>query len=95
MSSLLSPNEAKQKRHKTNKYVFLFTEFMQTQTCQISELRSVVDFVELQKNKGEDTAKLDKLAKNIEFNLSKLIEEYMVRLDRDHTKRLDAFLAAR
>lgn len=68
---------------------------MQTQTCQISELRSVVDFVELQKNKGEDTAKLDKFAKNIEFNLSKLIEEYMVRFERDHTKRLDAFLAAR
>lgn len=70
---------------------------MQTQSCQISELRSVVDYVELQKVAGKKDEGVDMrtMAKNIEFNMSKLIEEYMNRFEREHTKRLDQFLAAR
>lgn len=75
----------------------IFLEFMQTQSCQISELRSVVDYVELQKVAGKKDEGVDMrtMAKNIEFNMSKLIEEYMNRFEREHTKRLDQFLAAR
>lgn len=69
---------------------------MQTQSCQMSELRSIVDYVELQKKAKKDEAvQMTQLAKNIEFNMSKLIEEYMNRFEREHTKRLDLFLAAR
>lgn len=75
--------------------LYLRTEFIQTQACQISELRSVVNFVELQKDKTDDTIKLGKLSADIEFNLSKMIEAYLARYEREHTKRLENFMATR
>lgn len=65
-------------------------EFMQTQACQISELRNAIEM----KNNAEDN-KLKTLSKNIEFSLTKTVEEYLIRYEREHKKKLDAFIAER
>lgn len=63
---------------------------MQTQACQISELRNAIEM----KSNLEDN-KLKTLSKNIEFGLTKTIEEYLIRYEREHKKKLDAFIAER
>lgn len=63
---------------------------MQTQACQISELRNAIEM----KNNAEDN-KLKTLSKNIEFSLAKTIEDYMIRYDREQKKKLDALIAER
>lgn len=63
---------------------------MQTQACQISELRNAIEM----KNNVEDN-KLKALSKSIEFSLTKTIEEYLIRYEREHKKKLDAFIAER
>ncbi len=66
------------------------TEFVQTQACQISELRNALEM----KNNADDN-KLKAISKNIEFSLSKTIEDYLIRYEREHKKKLDAFVAER
>lgn len=63
---------------------------MQTQACQISELRNTIEM----KNNAEDN-KMKTFSKNIEFGLSKTIEDHLIRYEREHKKKLDAFIAER
>lgn len=63
---------------------------MQTQACQISELRNAIEM----KNTVEDN-KLKTFSKNVEFSLTKTMEEYLIRYEREHKKRLDSFIAER
>lgn len=80
------------KSHLKNiKLIFsIILEFMQTQACQISELRNSIEV----KNNAEDN-KFKTFSKNIEFNLTKMIEEYLIRYEREHKKKLEAFIAER
>lgn len=63
---------------------------MQTQACQISELRNVIEM----KSSADDN-KLKTISKNIEFNVTKTVEDYLIRHEREHKKRLEAFIAER
>ncbi|XP_055296288.1 enhancer of mRNA-decapping protein 4 homolog isoform X3 [Sitodiplosis mosellana] len=74
-------------------------EIIQTQNCQLSELRNEV--IELKKSHS-NAATASKTVSNTEINtqklelrLSRLIEEYLMRYEREHSKRLEAFLMAR
>lgn len=78
---------------KLNCEISTFLEAVQTQTCQISELKNEV--MELQRKQDTDAQKYDIFTKNIEFRLSKLIEEYLIRFEHEHNKRLEAFVVAR
>lgn len=75
-------------------------EIIQTQNCQLSELRSEV--IELKKSHSNVAATTSKSTPNAEVNtqklelrLSRLIEEYLIRYEREHSKRLETFLIAR
>lgn len=69
-------------------------ESLQTQNCQIAELRNEV--LDLKKNRLDDsTTKVEIISNKIEFRLSKMIEEYLIRNEREHNKKLEAFLAGR
>lgn len=75
-------------------------ETIQTQNCQIAELRNEV--ADLKKSHSTGTAAPSSSAANVDLNLqkievrlSKLIEEYLVRYEREHNKKLDAFVAGR
>lgn len=59
----------------------------------MSELKN--EIMELQKKSAADSHKLDTMSKNIEFRLSKLIEEYLVRYEREHNKKIEAFISGR
>lgn len=75
-------------------------EIIQTQNCQLSELRNEV--IELKKSHS-NTATTSKNVPNaeqlatqkLEIRLSRLIEEYLMRYEREHSKRLETFLMAR
>lgn len=75
-------------------------EIIQTQNCQLSELRNEV--IELKKSHSNVAATTSKGTPNSEVNtqklenrLSRIIEEYLVRYEREHSKRLETFLIAR
>lgn len=82
-------------------------EIIQTQNCQITELRNEV--VELRKSHSNVAtasaattaapAKPIQIAdvntQKLELRLTRLIEEYLLRYEREHSKRLEAFLLAR
>lgn len=87
-------------------------EIIQTQNCQIIELRN--EMVELRKSHSNvasaavaaaaaaaSTAPSKPLqiadinTQKLELRLTRLIEEYLVRYEREHSKRLEAFLMAR
>lgn len=53
------------------------------------------EMMEMQKKSVSDSHKIDTLSKNIEYRLSKLIEEYLVRYEREHNKKIDAFVNGR
>lgn len=68
-------------------------EIMQTQSCQISELRN--QLFEIEKNRSDETIKSNSYSTKLEANLSKLIEEYLIRYERTHNTKLDTFLSQR
>lgn len=82
-------------------------DIIQTQSCQIAELRSEV--IELRKShsnvatappaSASTPAQPHQIAEvntqKLELRLSRLIEEYLSRYEREHSKRLEAFLLAR
>lgn len=75
-------------------------EIIQTQNCQISELRNEV--AELKKSHSTIAVSASKSTQNSDINtqklehrLSKLIEEYMSRYEREHRKQLETFMIAR
>lgn len=88
-------------------------EIIQTQNCQITELRNEV--VELRKSHSNVAAAATTAAaaaaaantpskpiqiadvntQKLEQRLTRLIEEYLSRYEREHSKRLEAFLMAR
>lgn len=75
-------------------------EIIQTQNCQISELRNEV--AEMKKSHSTVAASASKPNQNAEINtqklelrLSRLIEEYLIRYEREHSKRLEMMLMAR
>lgn len=79
-------------------------EIIQTQNCQISELRNEV--IELKKSHSsfaasasasasKTTQNTDLNTQKIEQRLSRIIEEYLSRYEREHSKRLETFMIAR
>lgn len=83
-------------------------EIIQTQNCQITELRNEV--IELRKSHSNVATTTSVAAKSapaqpiqiadvniqkLELRLTRLIEEYLSRYEREHSKRLEAFLLAR
>lgn len=77
-------------------------EIIQTQNCQISELRNEV--AELKKSHSTVAASAAKPIQNadailntqkLELRLSRLIEEYLNRYERDHKQRLEMMLMAK
>lgn len=68
-------------------------EIIQTQNCQISELRNEIIGLKQNRTEGEDLLKVE--ANKIEIRLSKLIEEYLIRYEREHNKKLEAFVTGR
>lgn len=68
-------------------------EIIQTQNCQISELRN--EIIGLKQNRVEGNESLKVEANKIEIRLSKLIEEYLIRYEREHHKKLEAFITGR
>lgn len=68
-------------------------EIMQTQSCQISELRN--QLYDIEKIRTEETVKSNSYSTKLEANLSKLIEEYLIRYERTHNTKLDTFLSQR
>lgn len=68
-------------------------EIIQTQNCQISELRN--EIIGLKQNRAEASDSLKVEANKIEIRLSKLIEEYLIRYEREHNKKLEAFITGR
>lgn len=75
-------------------------EIIQTQNCQISELRNEV--AELKKSHSI-TATVSKSNQNADVNtqklletrLSRLIEQYLSHYEVEHNKRLEMFMKAR
>ena len=75
---------------------YLFLDVIQTHSCQISELRSVVDFVGTQKiNQTDDIVKLEKFSNSIEFKVRKLLDDYTLRNERETNKKIEAVLLER
>lgn len=74
-------------------------EVIQTQNCQISELRNEIADMKKSHSSGVAsttiTTQTDMNIQKIEVRLSKLIEEYLVRYEREHFKKLTEFTAAR
>lgn len=84
-------------------------EIIQTQNCQITELRNEV--VELRKSHSNvvvaaaataaavvpsKPAQISEVnTQKLELRLTRLIEEYFARYEREHSKRLEAFILAR
>lgn len=68
-------------------------EIIQTQNCQISELRN--EIIGLKQNRVEGNDALKAEGNKIEIRLSKLIEEYLIRYEREHNKKLEAFVSGR
>lgn len=81
-------------------------EIIQTQNCQITELRNEV--VELRKSHSSVAAAVASVAapskpaqtadintQKLELRLTRLIEEYLLRYEREHSKRLETFSLAR
>lgn len=75
-------------------------EIIQTQNCQISELRNEV--AEMKKSHSNISVSAAKTTQNADLNtqklenrLSRLIEEYLSRYEREHSKRLETFMIAR
>lgn len=73
----------------------IFTEFIQTQSCQLSELRRCVDFSESQKSRADEAAKLDQLCNKIEYNVKQMNEAFLARVDREHKQRLEMYATQR
>lgn len=85
--------------HDINIKLDQLLEIIQSQNCQISELRSEV--TEMKKSHS-NIATVAPPSQNIEINtqkmehrISRLIEEYLQRYERDHSQRLETFLMAR
>lgn len=74
-------------------------EIIQTQNCQISELRNEVAELKKSHSNVATTSKQPQNAdintQKIEIRLSRLIEEYLARYEREHGKRLETFVMAR
>lgn len=79
-------------------------EIIQTQNCQISELRNEV--IELKKSHSsfaasasasvtKTTQNTDLSTQKLEQRVSRIIEEYLSRYEREHSKRLETFMIAR
>lgn len=77
-------------------------EIIQTQNCQITELRNEV--IELRKSHSNVATAAapakpiqitDVNTQKLELRLTRLIEEYLLRYEREHSKRLEAFIMAR
>ena len=85
-------------------------EIIQTQNCQISELRNEV--IELRKSHSNVATAAAAVAatasapskpaqvsdintQKLEQRLTRLIEEYLMRYEREHNKRLEAFVMSR
>lgn len=74
-------------------------EIIQTQNCQISELRNEV--AEMKKSHSnvattsKQTPNAEISAQKLELRVSRLIEEYLGRYEREHSKRLESFVMAR
>lgn len=68
-------------------------EIIQTQNCQISEMRN--EIIGLKQNRVEGNDALKAEGNKIEIRLSKLIEEYLIRYEREHNKKLEAFITGR
>lgn len=82
-------------------------EIIQSQTCQIFELRNEV--AELKKCQttavasvaaaavagGNTAQQVEVKTQNMEMRLSRMIEEYLSRYEREHSKKLEAFAGLR
>lgn len=68
-------------------------ELVQAQTGQIKDLKKQLNA--LQKSKGDEYAKMYQKSAQLEASLSKLIEEYLIRYERQHKTKLEGFLAAK
>lgn len=44
---------------------------------------------------ANSTGNTDAMVTKLEFSLSKMIEEYLVRYEREHNKKLESFLTGR
>jgi len=69
------------------------TEIIQQQNNQIGELRE--QLYEMKNYKNDDGNKISTFAQKIEKSLSKLIEEYLLRYERQHNTKLDIFIKTR
>lgn len=85
----LSPSPINNISHKLDQML----EIIQTQNCQISELRN--EIIGLKQNRADGDESLKVEANKIEIRLSKLIEEYLIRYEREHNKKLEAFIGGR
>lgn len=76
-------------------------EVIQSQNCQIAELRNeVVDLKKSHSGIGKasasgSTQKVEVNSQNMEIRVTKLIEDYLGRYEREHKKRLEAFSSSR
>lgn len=82
-------------------------EIIQSQTCQIFELRN--EMAELKKSQtnavvsataaavtgGSSAQQVEVKTQNMEIRLSRMIEEYLSRYEREHSKKLEAFTGLR
>lgn len=82
-------------------------EIIQSQTCQIFELRN--EMAELKKSQstavasvaaaavagGSSAQQVEVKTQNMEIRLSRMIEEYLARYEREHSKKLEAFSGLR
>lgn len=82
-------------------------EIIQSQTCQIFELRN--EMAELKKTQstavasvaaaavvgGSSAQQVEFKTQNMEIRLSRMIEEYLSRYEREHSKKLEAFSGLR
>lgn len=103
----LQPNENLYKKSTTtdsslnhiNNKLDQLLEIIQTQNCQISELRNEVS--DLKKSHSDSTPASSSTNQSqlespkIELRLTRLIEEYLSRYEREYGRKLDAFLMAR
>lgn len=88
-AAALSPSPINSIIHKLDQML----EIIQTQNCQISELRNEIIGLKQTRAEGDDSLKVE--ANKIEIRLSKLIEEYLIRYEREHNKKLEAFTTGR
>lgn len=66
---------------------------MQAQSFEITDLRSQV--AELEKSRIIDNTENNQFAQKIETRLSKMLGEYLIRYEREHSKKLEAFMTGR